>query len=120
MKKMLVLGGVIGALAVPVSSAAASHVDGSYCGSFTAAGSCSATWAADVNGEYGGLTSGSWTVQQQVTVAGVTSWHTIAEGGPGEFSSPLGGLTAGNIYQLVITGSGGGQIGSVTGTGTLP
>jgi hypothetical protein len=121
MKTMLVRAGMACALAmaVPVSSAAASPADGGYCESMAQSGSCSVTWTADVSGEYGGLTSGSWEIDVQVTTNGVTSWQRFSGGGPGQFSAAPGALGLGNTYLLVINGEGGGALGSVTGTSII-
>jgi hypothetical protein len=132
MQKMLTraaLAGVLGAaiMAAPAlaAPAGASPGDGNYCYSQPGQSGCTAQWTADVNGEYGGVTSGSWAIQQQSCTTdpttGVTTcvWNTIASGGAGGFYAQPGALTPGNIYQLVITGNGGGALGSITGTGAI-
>jgi len=105
------------ALAVPVTSSAIAAVpDGASCQSWSGGSGCTAgPWSADVNGTYGGLTSGSWEVDQLVTVSAVAEWKTVANGGPGVFTGGPGSLTLGGTYRLVINGQGGGSIGSITG-----
>jgi hypothetical protein len=125
MKKFLTGGGlaaVVAALALAPGASAANPgnlADGNYCGSPPGSSGCSAQWSADVAGSYAGVTSGSYEVDKQVctTVSGVTTcnWVAVASGGAGPFAGTPGSLAAGGVYQLVITGNGGGAIGSVTG-----
>ena len=126
MRRLFVQAGLTAALAAVTtaglaSSAAATPVDGSYCSVFEGSGACTAQWYADVNGEYGGLAYGSWEVDVRLIdpTTGAVSWAEIATGGPGPFEAAPGALTEGSTYRLVITGSGGGSIGSATGTGTI-
>jgi hypothetical protein len=121
MKKTFVRAGVVSAaataaLALP-AAAGATGPDGQYCYSSSPSGSCTTSpWTADVQGSFAGVTSGSWEVDQQVTVNGVTSWQKVAGGGAGPFAGTPGELAAGSgVYRLVITGAGGGAIGNASG-----
>lgn len=88
----------------------------------------SCMWTPDVQGSYAGVVSGTWAVNEQVctvdqlTGAQVKSWANVAGGGAGPFAAQPGTVQAGTdgcgnpeVYQLVITGNGGGALGSVSG-----
>lgn len=107
--------------AIETGSAPNVYPNGNTCSSGSASGSCTAVWSADVTGEYFGVTSGSWELQQLDCTPDRTScsWSKIAGGDAGLFAAPPGALTPGHTYQLVIDGEGGGAVGSITGTGAI-
>ncbi len=140
MKTTLIRGGLVaalaaGALAVPLTpTALAGPADVGYCYNEppsevnpTGVGqTCTAWWYADVNGEYAVAVTGSWEVQKVepiCTGSGSTracgeEWVTITSGGDTGYATS-GALTAGNTYQLVVNGTGSGELGSISGTGTI-
>ena len=108
MKKLLMGSGVValvaGAALAP--AAGASQPDGTACGGPSGQSSC--TWTADASGEYGGATSGSWSVVQVTHDAqGNEVDVTVDSGNAGPFAGAPGTLTKGNTYRLTVNGAGG-------------
>lgn len=141
MKKRLLGGGVaslVTALAFAAAPLSASADFGDICAFYVKnpgqASNCE--WYADVPGEYGGSSGGPWYVLQWVPgispsplggagLCGSTGttdcWSVWDSGGAGPiaWNAIKGKLPPGHTYSLAITGKGGGELGSATGTGAI-